>query len=163
MTNQERLRSMRPRDLVALCEKWGVKVKATRGLLKEARGPVEERLIAAGWPDGRTESDEETVDTTTTPSQEEDNEVTDTEQDVNNDDNPMSEEERDLIDALKDFTEIYPDITVEEIGYRSFEMRKGDGYIGIITPCRDTVIIAFTTVESIGYDKIVDKLEELVR
>lgn len=55
MTNQEKLRSMRPRDLVALCEKWGVKVRATRGLLKEARGPVEERLIAAGWPDGNSE------------------------------------------------------------------------------------------------------------
>ena len=57
MTNQEKLRSMRPRDLVALCEKWGVKVRATRGLLKEARGPVEERLIAAGWPDGKVESE----------------------------------------------------------------------------------------------------------
>lgn len=57
MTLMEKLTAMRQADLVALCEKWGVKVHATRGKLKEKRLPVQERLIAAGWPDGKNESE----------------------------------------------------------------------------------------------------------
>lgn len=55
MTPMEKLTAMRQADLVALCEKWGVKVHATKGKLKEKRLPVQERLIAAGWPDGSLE------------------------------------------------------------------------------------------------------------
>ena len=57
MTLMDKLTSMKQTDLVALCEKWGVKVHATRGKLKEKRLPVQERLIAAGWPDGKVESE----------------------------------------------------------------------------------------------------------
>ena len=57
MTPMDKLTSMKQVDLVALCEKWGVKVHASRGKLKEKRLPVQERLIAAGWPDGKVESE----------------------------------------------------------------------------------------------------------
>ena len=170
MTKMDKLTSMKQADLVALCEKWGVKVHASRGKLKEKRLPVQERLIAAGWPDGKVddEPEEETAvdDTVDEVQQEVEEEFTDTEQEVKQDDdipeNPMSDEEHELIEALKDFTEIYPDITVEEIGYRSYELCRGNEFIGVVTPCKDNVVVAFTAVEAVEYDKIVDKIAEII-
>ena len=173
MTPMEKLTSMKQVDLVALCEKWGVKVHASGGKLKEKRIPVQERLIAAGWPDGKVENDveeehvvDEVVDGVQSEVQETTDETADAEQEVEQDDdipeNPMSGEEHELTEALKDLTEIYPDITVEEIGYRSYELRRGDEYIGIVTPCKDNVIIAFTVVETFDYDAAVDKITEIV-
>ena len=62
----------------------------------------------------------------------------------------------------EDFAEIYPEITVEEIGYRSYELYRGEEFVGVVTPCRDTVIVASVAVESVGYDKIVDKITEII-
>jgi len=153
------VKNLRARDLI---EKYlipnGIKYNGSKTSLKESKQAVIDRMIKYFGLD--EEPIVESVE------QEAEEEFTDTKQEVEQDDditeNPMSEEERELIEALKDFTEIYPDITVEEIGYRSYELRKGDEYIGVVTPCKDNVIIAFTTVGAFDYDVAVDKITELV-
>lgn len=47
MTREEKLMSMRSRDLVELCQKMGVKVSQSRGNLKEARAGVIQRILDA--------------------------------------------------------------------------------------------------------------------
>ena len=47
MTREERLTSLRTKDLVKYAQKLGVKVSQTRGMLKEARAGVIKRIIAA--------------------------------------------------------------------------------------------------------------------
>lgn len=47
MTRKEQLFTLRGRDLIALCEKLGVKVNASRNSLKEAKAGVIERILAA--------------------------------------------------------------------------------------------------------------------
>lgn len=154
------VKNLRARDLI---EKYlipnGIKYNGSKTSLKESKQAVIDRMIKHFGL-----LDEEPV--AESAEQEVEEEFTDTKQEVKQDDdipeNPMSEEERELIEALNDFTKIYPDITVEEIGYRSYELRKGDEYIGVVTPCKDNVIIAFTTVGAFDYDAAVDKITELV-
>lgn len=153
------VKNLRARDLI---EKYlipnDIKYNGSKTSLKESKQAVIDRMIKHFGLD-----EEETVEAV---QQEAEEEFTDTKQEVKQDDdipeNPMSDEESELIEALNDLTEIYPDITVEEIGYRSYELRRGDEYIGVVTPCKDNVIIAFTTVGAFDYDAAVDKITELV-
>lgn len=153
------VKNLRARDLI---EKYlipnGIKYNGSKTSLKESKQAVIDRMIKHFGLD-----EEETVEAV---QQEVEEEFTDTKQEVKQDDdipeNPMSEEEHELIEALKDFTEIYPDITVEEIGYRSYELCRGNEYLGVVTPCKDNVVVAFTAVETVGYDNIVDKIAEII-
>ena len=47
MTREEKLYSMRTKDLVQYCLDHGIKVSQTRGQLKEARAGVIQRIMAA--------------------------------------------------------------------------------------------------------------------
>ena len=104
------VKNLRARDLI---EKYlipnGIKYNGSKTSLKESKQAVIDRMIKHFGLD-----EEETVEAV---QQEVEEEFTDTEQEVKQDDdipeNPMSDEEHDLIEALKDFTEIYPDITSE--------------------------------------------------
>jgi len=153
------VKNLRARDLI---EKYlipnGIKYNGSKTSLKESKQAVIDRMIKHFGLD-----EEETVEAV---QQEVEEEFTDTKQEVKQDDyipeNPMSDEESELVEALNDLTEIYPDITVEEIGYRSYELRRGDEFIGVVTPCKDNVIIAFTAVEEFDYNAAVDKIAELV-
>ena len=162
MTREELLKkveNLRARDLI---ERYlipnGIKYSGSKTSLKESKRAVIDRMLKHFGFD--EEEQVEAVQQETTA------EFTDTKQEVNQDDdipeNPMSADEHDLIEALKDFTEIYPDITVEEIGYRSYELCRGNEFIGVVTPCKDNVVVAFTAVEAVGYDKIVDKITEII-
>lgn len=153
------VKNLRARDLI---EKYlipnGIKYNGSKTSLKESKQAVIDRMIKHfGLDEG------ETVEAV---QQEVEEEAADAEQEVEQDDdipeNPMSDEEHDLIDALENFTEIYPDITVEEIGYRSYELSKDGEYVGVIVPTRDNVIVAYTVTEIVGYDEIVDKIDKIV-
>lgn len=154
------VKSLRARDLI---EKYlvpnGIKYNGSKTSLKESKQAVIDRMLKHFGLDEEEKSDDAVQQEVT-------EEFTNTEQEVKQDDdiseNHMSDEEHDLIEAIKDFTEIYPDITVEEIGLRSYELRRDGEFVGIITPCNDTVIVASVAVESVGYDEIVDKITEIV-
>lgn len=60
MTREEKLSSMRTKDLVKYAQKLGVKVSQTRGMLKEARAGVIKRIIAA--EEGRSLTVEDLAD-----------------------------------------------------------------------------------------------------
>ena len=175
MTREELLKkveNLRARDLI---ERYlipnGIKYSGSKTSLKESKRAVIDRMLKHFGFDEEEQVEavqQEATDAVVQKDvqQEATAEFTDTKQEVNQDDDssetPMSDEESDLIETLKDFAEIYPEITVEEIGYRSYELYRGEEFVGVVTPCRDTVIVASVAVESVGYDKIVDKITEII-
>lgn len=123
MSPMDKLTSMKQVDLVALCEKWGVKVHATRGKLKEKRLPVQERLIAAGWPDRKIENDKLLFDGAV-------DFVAGLVTIAERGDKSILESVRNIITALP---EVYPEVTVEDMS---------GGYL-VTAPNNKAIIVPF--------------------
>ena len=138
MTRKEQLTAMRPRDLIALADRLGVKVAASKNRvnLKEKKSAVVERIL---FVEGG--NDLGTVD-------EARNEVREMEE---------------LKEALQSISDIYPDIEVrkfEKLG--AYDLFRNGEFIASIAPWEDGVGIASITTDFVSYEDVVNEIDALL-
>lgn len=136
MTRREELTSMRPRDLIALADRLGVKVAASKNRvnLKEKKSDIVDRILR--FEGGAVDTESEQVST------------------------PEMEE---LMDALQSLSDIYPDIEVrkfEELG--AYDLFRNGQFIASIAPWSEGVGIASVVTDFVDYADVANEIDALL-
>lgn len=139
MTRREELTSMRPRDLIALADRLGVKVAASKNRvnLKEKKSDIVDRILR--FEGGSTIAVGTESEQVLTPEMEE------------------------LMDALQSLSDIYPDIEVrkfEELG--AYDLLRNGQFIASIAPWSEGVGIASVVTDFVDYADVANEIDALL-
>ena len=139
MTRREELTSMRPRDLIALADRLGVKVAASKNRvnLKEKKSDIVDRILR--FEGGSTIAVDTESEQVSTPEMEE------------------------LMDALQSLSDIYPDIEVrkfEELG--AYDLFRNGQFIASIAPWSEGVGIASVITDFVDYADVANEIDALL-
>ena len=143
MTRRDELTAMRPRDLIALADRLGVKVAASKNRvnLKEKKGDVIDRILL--------------VEEGVTPPAEVEAVVPVVEE---------AREVREMVEALQYLPNIYPDIEVrkfEPLG--AYDLFKNGEFVASVAPWEDGVGIASITTDFVSYADVVNEIDALLK
>lgn len=146
MNRREQLVAMRPRDLIALADRLGVKVVASKNRvnLKEKKSDVIDRILFV--EEGVTPPAEVEADVPAVPVVEEAREV------------------REMVEALQYLPNIYPEIEVRKFdALGAYDLFRDGVFIASVAPWEDGVGIASITTDFVAYDDVVNEIDALLK
>jgi len=145
MTRRDELTTMRPRDLIALADRLGVKVAASKNRvnLKEKKTDVVDRILLA-------ENGESIVDAEGT--------------EAVNVEAVETREMKELMEALQYLPNIYPDIEVRKFdALGAYDLFRDGVFIASVAPWEDGVGIASITTDFVAYEDVVNEIDAILK